>query len=346
MLSGKSLRQRRYSIKGVAFILLLILVTASAYSNTLNADFHLDDHPNIMENPLLRDLDNFLDPSKVLDNPEYPQLHTRYIGYLSLAINYRAHGLDVRGYHVVNISMHLLCSVLVYWLVLLTLKTPLAAGLFPERYRHEAALVAAAFFALHPIQTQAVTYITQRFALLVALFYLLSLALYIQARFLDSGKTAYALYALSVLSAIAAMFSKENAFTLPVMAAIYELVFLRAVPAERIKRLAPLFLTMLIIPLLRIASEGGLAQSAMIRGVYYERWEYLFTQFTVIVKYMQLVLLPAGLNVDYNWPLYTTFFAPEVIVAFLMVASVFLLGLWLMIRAEGQCRWRQPPGSG
>ena len=134
---------------------------------------------------------------------------------------------------------------------------------------HFVALATALLFACHPVQTQAVTYIVQRFASLATLLFLLALTCYIQARLLVLPKKASGtsaplswrlarsgLYTLSLAAAVLAMKTKEIAFTLPVVVALYELSFLRpepsggqAAPYRRIIGLLPLALTLLIIPL-------------------------------------------------------------------------------------------------
>jgi hypothetical protein len=93
----------------------------------------------------------------------------RIVGYFTFALNYHVGGTDVRGYHIVNLLIHLINSVLVYFLVLLTFRTPyfkaVESGVGEERsgYGGGIALFTALLFAVHPVQTQAVTYIVQRF---------------------------------------------------------------------------------------------------------------------------------------------------------------------------------------
>jgi hypothetical protein len=101
-----------------------------AYSNTFTADFHFDDKQNIVNNPIIKDMAFFLEPSKALhsfDKNKYYALNQRYIAYLTFALNYKIHGLHVTGYHIFNLAVHLFNALLVYWLVLLTGKTPFFA---------------------------------------------------------------------------------------------------------------------------------------------------------------------------------------------------------------------------
>ena len=107
---------------------------------------------------------------------------------------YELHELNVAGYHIFNLLIHLLNALLVYGLMILTFKTPICVRLSSEGcfkasdpYRW-IPLFTALLFVSHPIQTQAVTYIVQRFASLSTLFYLVSLVTYIKARGSDASK--------------------------------------------------------------------------------------------------------------------------------------------------------------
>jgi len=98
------------------FWVALFLITTTAlliYSNTFSSPFQFDDTSSIVENYQIRDLKNFWPPSG-----------TRYIGVLSFALNYHFNELNIFGYHLVNIIIHIINSIMVWWLVILTFKTP------------------------------------------------------------------------------------------------------------------------------------------------------------------------------------------------------------------------------
>src|SRR3989304_1851736 len=211
------------------FLITFLLTTVSAfliYSNTFSSPFHFDDTPNIVENYKLRDLSIFWPPSD-----------TRYIGSLSFALNYYFSGLNVFGYHLVNIIIHIINSILVWWLVILTFRTPVMERINTNpQLKYFIAITASLLFVSHPIQTQAVTYIVQRFASLATLFYLLSLTHYIKAKLQtiqveakDENKffstSTLTFYLLSLISAILAMKTKEISFTLPFVVLLYDFMF-------------------------------------------------------------------------------------------------------------------------
>jgi hypothetical protein len=274
----------------VAF--LLIAVTALAiYSNTFFSPFHFDDTGTIVENNKLRDLSNFWPPSG-----------TRYIGFLSFALNYQVGGLEVLGYHLVNILIHIINGFLVWSLVTLTFKTPvMERSSANSKLKYFIALTASLIFISHPVQTQAVTYIVQRFASLATFFYLLSLVLFVKWRI--SHRTIF--YPLSILCAVLAMKTKEISFTLPFIVLLYEIMFFGSFVNGHMQRrrtrllyLAPLVLTVLIIPLSLIGIDKPLGD---VIGEFREaaqeteevpRGIYLLTQFRVIATYIRLLILP------------------------------------------------------
>ena len=246
-------------------ILLIVVIGIVAYANSFQAPFAMDDNWTIVDNPVIRSLDNFY------ANPKgYRFLPNRYVATLSLALNYKYGGLDVTGYHIVNLVIHLLSALLVYTLLRLTFRTPYfkaqvesdsGSGLGSTSTWFSSLssppfflpLFAALLFVVHPVQTQAVTYIVQRMTSLAAMFYLLSCVLYVLARLsMEStvnkqqdhgGKTrsilsltsfaSKACYLIgSVAAAVLAMKTKEIAFTLPFAVLLYEVCFFRGALAK------------------------------------------------------------------------------------------------------------------
>ncbi|MBI4688901.1 MAG: hypothetical protein HY754_01305, partial [Nitrospirae bacterium] len=105
-------------------LFLIVIVGLLAYSNTFNVPFQFDDGPNIVENSFIKNLSNFTEPSKAKGAQLYSFFKSRYIGYLTFALNYKLHSLDITGYHIFNLTIHILNAILVYYLIMLTFKTP------------------------------------------------------------------------------------------------------------------------------------------------------------------------------------------------------------------------------
>ena len=330
--------------KPLFHFLLIVAICLIAYSNTLNAPFHFDDSVVIIDNPIVKDLGFMVNPSAAKVHKGhfgYELFRRRYVGFLTFALNYRMHKLNVAGYHVVNLYIHIINALMVYWLVVLTFRTPFLSSNALRAHSNQSALFAGLLFACHPVQTGAVTYIWQRVTILAATFYVLSLVMYVKWR-LASNKTGSSFlgrpllfYSASVVSAVLAMKTKEIAFTLPVTILLYELMFFGGKLNKRILYLVPLFLTMLIIPvsllgtdtpmgdLISDVSEATRVDASM------SRWDYLLTQFTVIVTYLRLVFLPINQNLDYDYPIYNTFLTPEVFLSFLLLLAVLGFGVYL-----------------
>ena len=316
-------------------ILLISVIGLIVYSNTFHSAFYYDDVPLIAENNTIKALNNFWPPSG-----------SRYIGMLTFALNYKFHGLAVTGYHIVNLTVHLLNAVLVYFLVLLTLKTPAlsqsAAG--ASRYSSLIPMFSALLFVSHPVQTQAVTYIVQRFTSLATFFYLLSLVCYIKSRLSSSNASRFTFYAFALISAVLAMKTKEISFTLPFVIVLYEIFFFRSpAPDPDMKRLfylLPFLLTLLIIPLGLTGQGGhigeiiGEAGEAARETEAISRSSYLFTQFRVIVTYIRLLFLPVNQVLYYDYPVSHSLFKPEVFLSFLFLICIFCLGVYLYRRSR------------
>jgi tetratricopeptide (TPR) repeat protein len=351
-------------------ILLILLTGIIVYANTFSVPFVLDDHLVLTDNAIIKNLEYFLTSST-----GYESSPTRFIGNLTFAINYHFGGLEVTGYHVVNLFIHLVTALLVYALLRLTFLTPYfqvqtsrPQTSLPRQSSAESyagisnpsfltpdgfiPLLGALIFVLHPVQTQAVTYIVQRLASLATLFYLLSVVLYVKARLKmeESGvksqdaklkienvkernhvsyiprlslKSLFS-YSGSILAAVLAMKTKEIAFTLPLAIVLYEVFFFSGPWKHRLLSLLPILLTLPIVPMSVLATNSQLRAQTDI-----SRLDYLFTQFRVIVTYLRLLVLPVNQNLDYDYPVYTTFFTPPVFLSFLLLTVILALAVYL-----------------
>ena len=196
--------------------ILIVSLGAMVYSNAFYCSYHFDDLRFIVGNGVIR---NFNDWPNI-----WHFWHSRFVVFLSLALNYKIGGLNVFGYHLFNLMVHELSAIFVWWFVNLTLLSSAMKEKMISGQSDIIALFAALIFVAHPLQTEAVTNIWQRCACLAALFYLASLCFYIKARMAGRWESYY--YFSSLITAIVAMFTKENAVTLPLMILAYEIIFL------------------------------------------------------------------------------------------------------------------------
>ena len=158
-------------------IILIASLTFIAYSNSFNSAFHFDDYSSIIAHPYIKSIHNI--PYFFYYNGS--PLTNRPVTMATFALNFGIGGLDPFSYHVANFLIHLANAVLVYMLLLLTLRNRI------NEYMN-VSLLASLMFAVHPIQTQAVTYIVQRAEILSSFFYLLSVVLFVKARLVHSSQ--------------------------------------------------------------------------------------------------------------------------------------------------------------
>ncbi len=231
------------------------------------------------------------------------------------------------GYHFFNLVVHLISSCFVWWLTLLTLSTPAMKGNKITQHANVIALLVGLVFVSHPVQTGAVTYIWQRAASMMALFYLASLCLYVKSRLQPPQHRVLrrSYYISSLMMAILAMFTKENAVTLPLMILVYEFSFFEVKENLLWKQLTPFLLTILIIPVTTLLSQSGRIQEiqriaeapAGISPIH-----YFLTQFRVIVTYIRLSFLPLNQNLDYDYPVFKSIFEWPVFFSSLFLITI------------------------
>jgi len=337
--------------------LLIIIITGIViYSNTLDFNFILDDH-TIVRSPAVHDLKN------VFKHKDNPAMNERFFLYLSrpvammsFVLNYKIHGFDVAGYHVFNLLIHIVTALLVYTFAALTLKTEVFIGTGLSAKRHLIAFFTSLLFVAHPIQTQAVTYISQRFASLATLFYMLSLVLYILFRLsFNQRETSsvsakgIAYYAATIVTAIIAYKTKETAYTIPFACLLCEVTFFRSNRKRHLLLLIPVFLSLLVFPLTillvktySIIDAGS--QYAQMRAIGMNqdmpRLHYLFTEFVVLVRYLGLLLLPVNQTIYHDYTIYKSFFDLPVLLSFAFFAVPVAFTAARLIRNPEETHYR------
>lgn len=337
------------SICGNKYVMasLIVVLGVLAYSNSFTVPFQFDDESYVVTNSIIRSFHYFFSPfdifkiEKLSPTSLPPALQfafmTRILGYFTLALNFKLHGLNVVGYHVVNLALHLFNGYLVYLIARSTLELKRCAPRGDDSRAGCPGAIAAAtalLFVVHPMQTHAVTYITSRFLLLASCGYLLALFCYLKSQTEPAGKRAL-WYGLALASTVGSMLSKEFSFTLPFMVALYDFTFLDRELKQRLKSLAPFAATLCIIPILVFLQQGQLgALDSTMRTITaadvskISRGDYLLTQFGVITDYLRLLFLPIHQNVDHDFTKYHTLFALPVFACFLLLVAIFLSGLY------------------
>jgi hypothetical protein len=297
----------------VALIGLAVCVT---YAITLDAPFYLDDYATITENLAIRHFSNL---HTILNyTPE------RAFGFLTLAVDYQLHGAAPAGYHFTNILIHFLAGFAVWTLLTGLLRSPTAGRVDPDNKLRWLAFVVALIFVLHPLQTQAVTYVVQRYASLAALLYIGSLSCYTWGRL----KSSAVLYAGAVILAALAFFTKQNTMTLPLAAVLVELIFFRALTHRQIALVLASAVLGAVVVLLAINNIDALDRVTR-ETTDITRSDYFATQAEVLWHYVRLFFAPFGLRMEYDIPLQSGFGNPLVLLALaghaLVIGFAFLL---------------------
>jgi tetratricopeptide (TPR) repeat protein len=281
-------------------------VVAVAYWNSLEGSFHFDDE-GILLDPYVVDSGFGWGILRLMQ--------TRPLTFLTFHWSYLAHGATPWGFHVISLFLHAGNTVLIFYIG-------------RRHLRGSLAWLAAALFAVHPIQTQAVNYIFERATLLAAFFALLSLLLFLKQR-----------YAWAVVSFGLSLLAKEEAIALPGFLLIYDLAVNRRPTAWKC------YLSMAVLAVVAAARLFYvLHQSPKIQLGFGTRGisviTYALTQSRVIWIYLRLFFFPAGLSVEYDIRLSHNLWTPPETLAAVLLLSCLVAGLtWLVWRGHMVALW-------
>ncbi len=340
---NKTILYKHLRTSPLVFYLIAIALGFMIYSNILtHSCFQDDDQETIVNNLSIRHLSDV--------QSIFHSFHSRFIVGLSFALNYWAGGLQSWGYHLFNIIIHIFSSMLAYQLVLLLFQTPRMQQHPCRSSQNLLAMAVGLIFLTHPLQTESINFLTQRFSSLAGFFSLLTVTFYLKARIKNSRR----LFVFAFLSTVAAMFSKENTVTLPFLLVFIEGYFwgdLTNCLRERLMILLPFLLTLIIIPLTLLQTPLDTSPIARIANISVDvdpqtkqvigkkiditranlaldRKDYLLSQINVMVTYLRLYIWPINQNLDYNYPVTKNFFelktlGSAVIILFLIFLIYF-----------------------
>ncbi len=296
-----------YLSKWYIQVLGLAIVIVFTYGHTLDVPFYLDDFSSIRENYIIYNWQGTL-----AELWNFSAL--RIIGYVSFALNYQVHQFQVAGYHVINITIHFLAGLAILGLLRGLVRTPTLDNVLSAEAKCWLPFVVALIFVLHPLQIQGVTYIVQRLASLAALFYLATMACFVQAR-LSSNKLAKFGWGLACsLFILLAFFTKQNTITLPIALLLIELIFLQSyqIRVRGLKILGGLGLGIIIFWL--VLDQNSAMQKLVFENMPFlqtvdnltrettsiSRTAYLATQMSVLWIYISLFFWSESSHIDYD----------------------------------------------
>jgi len=319
---------------------LIVLFTFLVYANSLNNEFVYDDEPLIVKNDFIKDWKNlpklFSKDYFVLAQEPY----FRHVRTLTLFIDYSLWKLNPFGWHLTNIALHLANAILIYFLVsfILSHSSPEPINLLTYQpinaFSPSLPLLTTLLFALHPVHSEAVTFISGRMDPLCMFFFLLSFFLYLKSTVLSTYQlTNLSTYLLSLFSFILALFSKEMAITLPLVLFLYDFCFknyklnfkhfIRNYSGYFSIALFYIFLRLFFLKPTGFILGVDLSQTIFPPGWTLYKAVLLMSQVTI--RYIGLLFFPFNLSVDRLLSVSSSFVEPVVILSLLSL-GVILVG--------------------
>ncbi|MBP7830417.1 MAG: tetratricopeptide repeat protein [Kiritimatiellae bacterium] len=271
---------------------LIVLTGLLVYGHTLDIPFYLDDHWNLLTNPSVR---NWRDVFSVLTPPvgtDELTLARRPVINIAHTFNYALGGYHPAGYHVFNITVHILNGLLLYALLMRTLR---GRGQEADLARATPVLAALAvlLWLTHPLNTAAVNYVNQRTELLTAFF---TVATLYAVQRSTTSRRPLAWKALGVGACGLGMGCKEVMAVVPMLALAYDRIFLAGSWRELFRRRKGFYAG--------LCATWGLLFLFMLRDPIRHGganwWPYLMTQAWALNRYIKLALWPHPLVFDYG----------------------------------------------
>lgn len=286
----------------VLLAVLLGLGTFLAYHNSFSGPFVFDDVPTIVENPTIRRLLDSLAPP----TSSGLTVNGRPVVNFTLAVNYALGGLNPRGYHIANLSFHLIAGFLLFGVV----RRTVSHSSLPSQ-ANTIAFSSAALWMLHPLQTAGVTYVVQRSESLMGVFYLLTLYAFIRstenhgitpAGDQSHGAGGNVWQGLAVLACALGMATKEVMVSAPLIVLLYDGIFItenfRSALRIRWRFYSLLGVTWLILAWLMVESGGRGGTAGFGLGV--TGGSYALKQAEAVLHYLRLAAWPSPLVFDYG----------------------------------------------
>ena len=320
-------------------ILLAAIVLIGAgilvYANTFAVPFIYDDYGTIVNNPAIHGL---LTTKRESAPSGEANRSSRPVADFTFAINYALGGLDVRGYHAVNLLIHLLAALTLFGIV----RRTLAGAALRERFGAHAtplAFIAALLWLVHPLQTESVTYIIHRYESLLGLFFLLTV--YAAIRGMESSGWGW--LAASVVFCALGMATKERMVVAPLMVLLYDRAFVSGTFKEVLRKRPAFYIglaatwVVLAVAILRAASVAGGFGFGM------TTLDYVRIQIPAVVHYLQQAFWPhplvlhCGFDFENGRPIFPG--AVEVMTSLVILTALLAVTVFAVFRRP---RWGVP----
>ncbi|MBN3038479.1 MAG: tetratricopeptide repeat protein [Candidatus Omnitrophica bacterium] len=302
-------QEPKVPVNKIALLLPLALIAILGlviYANSLHGEFLWDDFHLVKQNKYITEWSGL---PKVFTGGIGKGAGRTYHFYrplqlITYMIDYNFWGLNVFGYHLSNVLIHILVAFAVYWFINVVFRDRLLA------------LFSGLLFVVHPVHVEAVSYIAGRADPLAILFLLVSFIFYI--RFIEAKKAS--LYVFCCLSYILAILSKEGALFLPVLLLVYHYAFGKKL---EFKSFAPLLAVALFYIILRFTALRSLLMHVDSTTTLAERIPGFFV---AIVGYLRLLVLPFDLHLGYGGVLFRWSY-PQALLGVVLVIILLSLGI-------------------
>ncbi len=324
--------------KNAFAVVTVFIIILAVYSNTFDASWHFDDYSNIITNkPLHLTELNWQNIKKTFfaDWHGSGKLY-RPMACLSFALNYYVGRTEVSGYHVVNIVIHFMSAVFLFFFIYHTLNLPLLKTRYgPNSYF--IAFLATMLWAISPVQTQAITYVVQRMASMAGMFYIMAMYFYLKGRTSGQKPLKATHYFFCLICGILALGSKENAVMLPVSILLFDLFLIQGLTKKNIIRnsLVCLALILFCLSLALVLKGPSVLQLVNLSASYYGRGftllERLLTEPRVVLFYVSLLLYPMPYRLCISHDISVSeglFDPPATIIAILAIFAILALTLF------------------
>ncbi len=297
-------QKKRILKAGYILPALVFLIPLLVYSTTLRATFVYDDNIQIINNPWIRDLGKIpaLFVSSTMSFLDGQPANTyRPVFYIVYMAEYLVFGLRPWAWHLVNVLLHSMNALALYFLVYLFLdkdNDSQCAGASRKLPRLGAAAIAALIFALHPVNSEVVAWVGAIPELVYTLMVLSAFILYILAE-RTKKKEAALLYRLCSVAAFStALLSKETAMALIIIIPLYEFSRLGLQCLRRWRIYLSYLIPAVLYMTMRTYALGGMTQMSLMKMSFYEG---LINVPPLVARYLGKLLMPVGLSIIYSF---------------------------------------------
>jgi len=329
--------QTIYKYKTAIVLVLLVVIGMSLYGNTFNNEFFWDDDDSIVNNAYIKDwqyLPKYFTENLIAGAGQTTNYY-RPVLLISFALDYNLWGLNPTGFHLTNALLHIIAAWLIFFILRLLLRKQ--GG---EYFSLFIPFLVSLFFLIHPLQTEAVTYVAGRADSLSSVFSLLAILCYIYYRFSKSGSSnriskILKFYGAAVLFFVLGLLTKEQVILLPALILLVELVFFTKKFNKKnvfnvLKIVFPFFLISIIYFTVRLTllDFNNMLSGFEYGEVYdYSVWHRLLTFGYVMLLYFKLLFIPTGLHMAREVSMVTSFFSWPVLLFLAILAIIIVVSV-------------------